>query len=148
MGTMVYDMGHGAGMDMAAMARDMRNRFIVAAVFAAPIFFLAPAHGAHAAAAGAARDLLLFALGSGAVLYPGWPFYVSALRALHMGTLNMATLVLLSVGTGYLFSVGATFVWGGAQFYEASAMLMVFSCSGTGSRCGLARARRTRSARS
>jgi P-type Cu2+ transporter len=38
----------------------------------------------------------------------------------------MATLVLLSVGTGYLFSLGATFIWGGDQFYEASAMLMVF----------------------
>ena len=40
----------------------------------------------------------------------GWPFYVSALRALRMRTLNMATLVLLSVGTGYLFSLGATFI--------------------------------------
>ena len=72
------------------------------------------------------RDIVAFVLGSGAVLYPGWPFYVSALRALRMRTLNMSTLVLLSVGTGYLFSLGATFIWGGDRFYEASAMLMVF----------------------
>jgi Cu2+-exporting ATPase len=38
----------------------------------------------------------------------------------------MAVLVLLSVGTGYLFSVGATFFFKAEQFYEASAMLLVF----------------------
>jgi Cu2+-exporting ATPase len=38
----------------------------------------------------------------------------------------MAVLVLLSVGTGYLFSVGATFFFQGDQFYEASAVLLVF----------------------
>jgi Cu2+-exporting ATPase len=36
------EMGHGPGMDMQAMARDMRNRFLVALVFTIPIFFLAP----------------------------------------------------------------------------------------------------------
>ncbi|WP_375269910.1 cation transporter, partial [Phenylobacterium sp.] len=36
------DMGHGPGMDMQAMARDMRNRFLVALAFTVPIFFLAP----------------------------------------------------------------------------------------------------------
>jgi Cu2+-exporting ATPase len=38
----------------------------------------------------------------------------------------MAVLVLLSVGTGYAFSVGATFFFNGQQFYEASAVLLVF----------------------
>ena len=36
------DMGHGAGMDMQAMARDMRTRFLVALAFTVPTFFLAP----------------------------------------------------------------------------------------------------------
>jgi hypothetical protein len=36
----------------------------------------------------------------------------------------MAVLVLLSVGTGYLFSLGATFFFEGQQFYEASAVLV------------------------
>ena len=127
-GAMAHDMGHGAGMDLAAMVRDMRNRFLVALVFAVPLFLLAPmgADAAAASAEGPGRNFLLFALGSGAVIYPGWPFYTSAWHALRNGVLNMATLVLLSVGTGYVFSVGATFIWGGAQFYEASATLMVF----------------------
>ena len=38
----------------------------------------------------------------------------------------MAVLVVLSVGTGYLFSVGSTFFFEGEQFYEAAAMLLVF----------------------
>jgi len=59
-------------------------------------------------------------------IYPVWPFIVGAVRALRNGILNMAVLVLLSVGTGYLFSVGATFFFKGEQFYEASAVLLVF----------------------
>jgi P-type Cu2+ transporter len=38
----------------------------------------------------------------------------------------MALLVMLSVVTGYVFSVGSTFVYGGPQFYEAASMLLVF----------------------
>ncbi|WP_292069938.1 copper-translocating P-type ATPase [Mesorhizobium sp.] len=38
----------------------------------------------------------------------------------------MAVLVVLSVGTGYLFSVGATFFFKGQQFYEAASVLLVF----------------------
>src|SRR5262245_21153295 len=71
-------------------------------------------------------NLLLFFLASAAIIYPVWPFVVGAVRALRNGVLNMAVLVLLSVGTGYLFSVGATFFFKGEQFYEASAVLLVF----------------------
>ena len=126
---MAHEMGHGGGMDMAGMARDMRNRFIVSLIFTLPIFALAPM--------GMDRpllkpppflglDLTLFLLASGAILYPAWPFAVAAVRALRNGILNMAVLVLLSVGTGYLFSLGSTFLFEGEQFYEASAVLLVF----------------------
>ena len=124
-----HEMGHGPGMDMQAMARDMRNRFWVSLVFAVPIFLLAPMGMEFMRIEppfGIDLDLLLFFLASGAILYPGWPFFVAAIRALRNGILNMAVLVLLSVGTGYLFSVGATFFFEGQQFYEASAVLLVF----------------------
>ena len=123
------EMGHGAGMDMAAMARDMRNRFLVSLVFALPMLALAPMGiGAPLISPPAALglDKTLFLLGSGAILYPAWPFVVAAVRALRNRILNMAVLVVLSVGTGYLFSVGSTFLFEGAQFYEASAVLLVF----------------------
>ena len=71
-------------------------------------------------------DLVLFILASAAILYPVWPFVVAAYRAIRSGVANMAVLVVLSVGTGYLFSVGSTFIYGGQQFYEASAILLVF----------------------
>lgn len=123
------DMGHGPGMDMQAMARDMRNRFLVALVFTIPIFFLAPM-GMNAIRVkppfGWDLNLTLFGLASAAILWPGWPFFIAAIRALRRGVFNMAVLVLLSVGTGYLFSVGATFFFRAEQFYEASALLLVF----------------------
>jgi Cu2+-exporting ATPase len=124
-----HEMGHGAGMDMAEMARDMRNRFIVALVFTLPIFALQPM-GLSQPLISPPRvlglDVTLFILASGAVLYPGWPFFVAAVRALRNGILNMAVLVLLSVGTGYLFSIASTFIFKGEQFYEAAAVLLVF----------------------
>lgn len=126
---MAHEMGHGAGMDAHAMARDMRNRFWISLIFALPVFLLSPM-GARGALwrlpISVNLDLVLFVLASGAILYPAWPFAVAAVRALRRGVANMAVLVMLSVGTGYLFSLGSTFVFGGPQFYEAAAVLLVF----------------------
>ena len=126
---MAHEMGHDAGMGMAGMARDMRNRFIISLIFTLPIFALAPMgmdRPLLSPPAFLGLDLTLFLLASAAILYPAWPFVVAAVRALRNGILNMAVLVLLSVGTGYLFSVGSTFLFDGEQFYEASAVLLVF----------------------
>jgi len=126
---MAHEMGHGAGMDMAAMVRDMRNRFWIALVFTIPIFIYSPMGGMFTPPAppfGLDLDLWLFFLGSIAIVYPSWPFFTAAWRALRNGVLNMAVLVVLSVGTGYVFSVGSTFFFPGVQFYEAVAVLLVF----------------------
>ncbi len=120
---MAQEMGHGAGMDMQAMARDMRNRFWIALGFSLPIFALSPMGMDFMQIPppfGLRLDLVLFILASAAILYPVWPFIVAAYRAIRSGVANMAVLVVLSVGTGYLFSVGSTFIYGGQQFYEAS----------------------------
>jgi Cu2+-exporting ATPase len=126
---MAQEMGHGAGMDMQAMVRDMRNRFWIALAFSLPIFAFSPMGMDFIKIPppfGLRLDLVLFVLASAAILYPVWPFIVAAYRALRGGVANMAVLVVLSVGTGYLFSVGSTFFYGGQQFYEASAILLVF----------------------
>ena len=126
---MAHEMGHGAGMDMAAMARDMRNRFIISLLFVIPMLALAPMGMGKpliSPPAALGLDKTLFLLASAAIIYPGWPFVVAAGRALRNGILNMAVLVVLSVGTGFLFSIGATFVFEGVQFYEAAAVLLVF----------------------
>ena len=126
---MAHEMGHNGG-DMGAMVRDMRNRFWICLVFTLPIFVYAPMGGMWPAPAppfGLDLNLWLFFFASAAVLYPSWPFFVSAWRALMKGTLGMAALIVLSVGTGYLFSVGTTFFFKGeGQFFEAVAVLLVF----------------------
>jgi len=123
------DMGHGDHMHMHAMVRDMRNRFWISLVFSVPILLYSPIGRIFITLQppfGIDLNLFLFALASAAVIYPSWPFVVDAVRALRNGVLNMAVLIVLSVGTGYLFSVGATFFFKGEQFYEASAVLLVF----------------------
>ena len=126
---MAQEMGHGAGHDMDAMVRDMRNRFWIALAFSLPIFAFSPMGMDFIKLTppfGLRLDLVLFVFASLAILYPVWPFVVAAYRAIKSGVANMAVLVVLSVGTGYLFSVGSTFLYGGEQFYEASAILLVF----------------------
>lgn len=126
---MAHEMGHGAGMNMQAMARDMRNRFWIALIFTAPIFVYSPMGGMFRPPVppfGVGLSVWLFILATIAVIYPSWPFFVAAWRALKNGVLNMALLVVLSVGTGYVFSVGTTFFFKGEQFYEAVAVLLVF----------------------
>ena len=126
---MAEEMGHGAGHDLPAMVRDMRNRFWIALAFSVPVFLFQPM-GLDVIKVsppfGMRLDLVLFFLASGAILYPVWPFLVAAYRSIRAGVANMAVLVVLSVGTGYLFSVGSTFFYGGEQFYEAAVILLDF----------------------
>jgi len=126
---MAHEMGHD-GMDLPAMVRDMRNRFCICLFFTVPIFIYAPMGGMFTPPAppfGLELNLWLFFFSSAAVLYPSWPFFVSAWRAVKKGTLGMAALIVLSVGTGYLFSVASTFfLKEGGQFFEAVSVLLVF----------------------
>ncbi len=128
---MAHEMGHGVGMSMDAMVRDMRNRFLVALVFAVPIFFYSPLFTDFFKIVlpvpfGLNTKLFSFFLATPPILYSGWVFYIGAWRALRNRVLNMAVLVALSVLAGYLFSVAATFLFESEVFYEASALLLVF----------------------
>jgi Cu2+-exporting ATPase len=119
-------MNHGS--DLHAAARDMRRRFVVALLFSIPLFIWSPMGMTSPPPTpfGLSENVWLWLLASGAVLYPGWPFFAAAIRSLRRGVLDMAVLVLLSVGTGYGFSLGATFVFDGPNFYEASSVLLTF----------------------
>ncbi len=126
---MAHEMGH-SGKDLPTMVRDMRKRFWICLIFTVPIFVYAPMGGFFKPPAppfGLELNLWLFFFASAAILYPSWPFFVSAWRAIKKRTLGMAALIVLSVGTGYLFSVGTTFFFkGGGQFFEAASVLLVF----------------------
>lgn len=119
-------MHHGG--DLHAAAADMRRRFVIALVFSIPLFIWSPMGlmSAPPTPFGLTENVWLWLLASGAVIYPGWPFFTAAIRSLRRGVLDMAVLVLLSVGTGYGFSLGATFLFDGPNFYEASSVLLTF----------------------
>ena len=126
---MMHDMGHAPGMSMQDMASDMRNRFLVALAFALPVVLYSPMgemFGDFSVPFGLDRKLFLFLAATAAIAYPVWPFLVAAVRAARNKVANMATLIVLSVGTGYFFSVGATFFYDSEVFFEASAVLLVF----------------------
>jgi hypothetical protein len=84
MSDMMHDMGHAPGMSMQDMANDMRNRFLVALLFAIPVFLYSPMgkmFGDFATPFGMDRNLFLFIVATGAIAYPGWPFFVAGWRA-------------------------------------------------------------------
>jgi Cu2+-exporting ATPase len=125
--------GHGghAGMSMAAMVADMRNRFLVALVFAVPIAIWSPLgdsifSGIPPTPFGMRDSLWQFFLSLPVVFYTSQVFFKGAYRALKAKTLDMMVLVAVAIGTGWVYSVAATFWIGGDVFYEASAFLAAF----------------------
>jgi Cu2+-exporting ATPase len=129
--------GHGghAGTSMDAMVRDMRNRFLVALVFAVPIV-LWSAIGRDvlgldlAGPFGLDRDIWQLLLSLPVVLYASSIFFTGALAALRARTLDMMVLVAVAVGVGWLYSIAATFLVEGEVFYEAIAVLATFVLMG------------------
>jgi Cu2+-exporting ATPase len=125
--------GHGghAGLSMAAMVRDMRNRFLVALLFAVPIAVWSPLGDSIFGATpptpfGMRESLWQFFLSLPVVFYSSQVFFKGAYKALKGKTLDMMVLVAVAIGTGWIYSVAATFWIGGDVFYEASAFLAAF----------------------
>src|SRR6266516_2587862 len=126
-------MGHGghAAMSMAAMVADMRNRFLVAAVFSIPILLWSPIGRdvlgfTVAAPFGLRDDVWSLLLSLPVIFYSCWIFFSGALRALRARTLDMMVLVAVAVGAGWLYSLYITLTGGGDVFYEAATVLAAF----------------------
>ena len=125
--------GHGghAGMSMDAMARDMRNRFLVALLFTIPIVAWSMVGtnllGTELATPfGIDRDIWQFLLSLPIVFYASTIFFTGAVSALRNKTLDMMVLVAVAIGTAWLYSVAATFFIEGEVFYESAGMLATF----------------------
>jgi Cu2+-exporting ATPase len=122
--------GHGA-MSMAAMAADLRNRFLVAALFSIPTLLWSPIGrdvlGFEVAAPfGLRDDIWSLLLSLPVILYSCWIFFTGAVRALRARTLDMMVLVAVAVGAGWGYSLGITLTGGGEVFYEAVSVLASF----------------------
>jgi len=127
-------MGHGGGhgaMSMADMARDMRNRLMVAAVLSVPILLWSPIGRevigfTVVSPFGLRDDVFTLILSVPVILYSAWIFFDGAFRALRARTLDMMVLVAVGVGAGWLYSLGVTLTGGGEVFYEAATVLTSF----------------------
>jgi P-type Cu2+ transporter len=129
----VGDDGHGDhdDMSMASMVADMRNRFIVAALFSVPIVLWSPIgrdvlNFSLAAPFGLRDDVWSLLLSLPVIFYSCSIFFVGAFRALLARTLDMMVLVAVAVGAGWLYSVVITLTGGGDVFYEATTVLAAF----------------------
>ena len=125
--------GHGghAGMSMDAMVRDMRNRFLVALLFAIPIAIWSPLGewllgSTPPTPFGLREDVWALVLSLPVILYSSSLFFTGAWRALRARTLDMMVLVAVAIGTAFVYSVAATFWIEGDVFYEAAAFLASF----------------------
>ncbi len=118
-------------MSMAAMAADMRNRFVVAAVFSVPILLWSSIgrdvlHFTVAAPFGMRDDVFQLLLSLPVVLWSSAIFFRGAWRALRARTLDMMVLVAVAIAAGWVYSVGVTLTGGGDVFYEAATVLTAF----------------------
>ena len=102
--------GHGghAGMSMQAMARDMRNRFLVALAFTVPTVLWSEVGTTLLGEEiptplGLERDIWLLLLSLPIVLYSSAIFFRGAWVALKARTLDMMVLVAVAIGTGWLY---------------------------------------------
>jgi P-type Cu2+ transporter len=126
-------MGHPghAGMSMEAMVADMRQRFLVAAIFSVPILLWSPIGRdvlgfTVAAPFGLRDDVWSLLLSLPVIMYASSIFFTGAWRALRARTLDMMVLVAVAIGAGWLYSLGVTLSGGGDVFYEAASVLAAF----------------------
>jgi P-type Cu2+ transporter len=118
-------------MSMDAMVRDMRNRFLVAAIFSVPILLWSSIgrnvlHFTVPAPFGLRDDLFQLLLSLPVVFYSARIFFEGAVRALRARTLDMMVLVAVAIGAGWTYSVEISLTDGGDVFYEAASVLATF----------------------
>ncbi|HZB44707.1 MAG TPA: heavy metal translocating P-type ATPase [Pyrinomonadaceae bacterium] len=89
-------------------ARDIRRRFIVAAVLSLPVLLIAMSHGRVALFNAPWINWLQLALTAPVVFYSGWPFYRGAWAALRHRAADMNTLIATGTGAAFVYSLVAT----------------------------------------
>ncbi len=127
---MMVHRGHEA-MSMGAMVRDMRNRFLVAALLSVPILLSSSIgrqvlHFGAPAPFGLRDDVFQLILSLPVIGYSARVFFDGAVGALRARTLDMNVLVSVAIAAGWTYSVVVTLRGGGDVFYEASTVLAAF----------------------
>lgn len=136
-----YDLVIEADRDSEALERasyrSLRWRVVLSWLFAVAVMVLSMAW--HPVGDAMMRNLLLLLLAASNMVLCGRQFYATAWRQMLHGSANMDTLVALSTGIAFLFSVFNTF-WGDAVWtargiannvwYDSSVMIITFVLTG------------------
>ena len=88
--------------------RDIRRKFLIAAVLSFPVLVIAMSHGRLALFNFAGINWLQFALTTPVVFYCGAQFYRGAWAAFRHRAADMNTLIATGTGAAFLYSVAAT----------------------------------------
>lgn len=113
----------------AMMMKEFRRKTLISFIFTIPVLFLSPTvqkwFGLGIPDFGF-NTLFLVVFSSIIAIYGASPFYRGAVKSLKSRILDMNVLVSLAVGSGYLYSLGATFLFSAADFYWEISTLVLF----------------------
>lgn len=111
------------------MEQDFKKRFFISLIFVLPILILSPTIQQWLGffiPRFPGYNYVLFLLASVVALWAGRPFYQGARDEIKEKSFGMMTLVSLAVLSGYLYSIGATFVFEASDFYWEISTLVLF----------------------
>lgn len=119
---------HNEGEHAGHSALMFKKKFFIVLLLTIPILFLSPTIQSwlNFSFSFYGDKFVLFALASIVVLWGGMPFFKGAKRELSQKNLGMMVLVSIAVLTGYLYSVGATFLFTAPDFYWEISTLTLF----------------------
>ena len=113
----------------AMMEAEIKRHFIVAAIFTLPVLILSPSiqgWAGYTLPPSPAWSFLLVLTASVVVLYGGLVFYKGSVSSLKLHTLDMNVLVSIALLSGYLYSLGSTFLFEAPDFYWEISTLATF----------------------
>jgi Cu+-exporting ATPase len=122
----VQDVGFEVPMEPQEMAeaeeaRELRQRLVVALIFAIPVFVLGMLEKLPA---------VQFALTIPVVFYSGLPFFRDAYTGARHGSANMNTLIAMGTGAAFFYSVWVLIDGGMDVYFEAAAVITVLILTG------------------
>jgi len=107
---------------------DFKKRFFISLIITIPILVLSPTiqNLLKFSVSFAGADYIIALFSSVVAIYGGMPFFIGAIREIKRKDFGMMTLVALAVLSGYLYSIGTTFLFSAMDFYWEISTLVVF----------------------
>jgi len=113
----------------AMMEAEMKRKLFISLLLTIPVLILSPSVQSLlniSLPSFPGSDLLLSTLATVVVLYGGKIFFEGAVKSVKRGILDMNVLVTVAVLSGYLYSLGSTFLYKSVDFYWEITTLVIF----------------------